>query len=285
MTAHGPARGSSPRVAIVIVNWNGKEVTLECLRSLRAVPYANRTIIVVDNGSTDGSREAITGEFPGATVLAMASNLRFAGGNNAGMRHALEVGAEFVLLLNNDTVVAPDFLNCMVERMQSDPAIGIVAPAIYYHDAPDRFWFAGGRISLWLGTAWHTGIREVDRGQYNAARAVDYASGCCILIRRSVVDRIGMLDESFYMYGEDADWSMKTRRAGYSIVFEPRAKVWHKLSVSAGGHLSFYKMKNKFLSNFRFFARYASWYHWLVFPWLSILAHAVTAVRYVAGRE
>jgi GT2 family glycosyltransferase len=93
---------------------------------------------------------------------------------------------------------------------------------------------------------------------------------------------VGLLDESFFMYTEDADWCMRVRRAGYRIVYEPGAKIWHKLSVSAGGHLSWYKMKNKFLSNFRFFGRYARWYQWLVFPWLSFLVNGYAGLRFIA---
>ncbi len=281
MTLSGIAAPPSPHVAIIIVNWNGREVTLECLRSLTAISYRPASIIVVDNGSTDGSAEAIRRDFPDATVLRLEQNLRFAGGNNAGIRLALERGAALVLLLNNDTVVDPAFLPPLVERLAADRRIGAVAPAIYYFDAPDRFWFAGGRVSFWTGATWHTGIREADTGQYAFAREIDYASGCCLLTSREVIEKVGLLDESFFIYGEDADWSMRVRRAGYSIVFEPKAKVRHKVSVTSGGHLSPFKLRNKFISNFRFLARYARWYHWLVFPWMFPLASAFAALKYL----
>ncbi len=272
---------NQPRVFIVLVNWNGKDVTLDCLDSLSRISYANAKIVVVDNGSTDGSVQAIRSRFPAVDVLEMNRNLRFAGGTNAGIRYGLDHGAEMFLLLNNDTTVDRDFLSAMVGCAASSPGIGMVAPKIYYHGDPTRIWFAGGSISLWTGTMRHTGIREVDRGQYDTVRDIAYCTGCCILTTREVIEKVGMLDESYSIYAEDADWSMRVRRAGYRILFEPKAKVWHKLSVSAGGHLSWYKMSNKFVSNFRFCARYAAWYQWLVFPWANILVNAFAAIRYI----
>ncbi len=272
---------TEPLVFIILVNWNGREITLECLASLHTISYKNFKVVVVDNGSSDDSVPAIARKFPGVVILEMRENLRFAEGNNAGIRYALEHGAELVLLLNNDTVVDKDFLSRLVENIQSDSAIGMVAPKIYYHDDPGRIWFAGGELSMWAGTLKHIGIREVDTGQYNSVREILYASGCCLLTRTEVINRIGMLDKSFFMYTEDADWCMRCRQAGFRIYYEPRARVWHKLSVSSGGHLSWFKMKNKFVSNIRFFARYAAWYHWLVFPWMNLLANGVAAARYV----
>jgi len=270
-----------PMVAIVLLNWNGKAVTLECLKSLQKASYKRRQIVLVDNGSTDGSVAAIRKTFRTVTILEMGKNLGFARGANVGMRYALEQGVDLVMLLNNDTIVDPGFLGFMVDTLLSDPSVGIVAPKIYYYAEPNRIWFAGGTMSMWSGTLRHVGIREYDRGQYDTVREIPHACGCCLLARRSAIERIGLLDESFYLYTEDADWVMRARNAGYTVFYEPRAKVWHKVSVDSGGHLSWHKNKNKFLSNFRFFARYASWYHWLVFPWMNILANGYAAVRYL----
>ncbi len=272
---------NEPSVFIILVNWNGKSVTLECLNSLAAVTYSNVKVVVVDNASTDGSAAEFKKRHPQVVILEQNENLRFAGGNNAGMKYAIDDGADLICLLNNDTTVDKDFLNHLVLRIQSDAKIGMVGPKIYYHDDPARIWFAGGEFSMWTGTMKHTGIRELDRGQHDAAREIDYASGCCILTKREVVEQIGMLDESYFMYGEDADWCMRARRAGYSICFEPKAKVWHKLSVASGGHLSLFKMKNKFISNFRFFFRYSTFAHKLVFPWMNLLVNGWAGVRYL----
>jgi GT2 family glycosyltransferase len=272
---------TAPIVTVILVNWNGREITLECLASLRDVTYAPLRVVVVDNASTDGSVKAIQEAYPDILVLPQERNLRYAGGNNVGMRRALADGTAMVMLLNNDTTVDPKCVSALVARIQADERCGMVAPRIYYDHPPDLLWFAGGVISMWTGTMRHTGIRERDAERYATPREIDYASGCCILTTREAIEKVGMLDESFYMYSEDADWSMRIRQAGYRIVYEPQAKVWHKLSVSAGGHLSGFKLWNKFRSNFRFFARHAAWYHWLVFPWLSILVHGVSALRYL----
>ncbi len=272
---------AQPLVCIVVVNWNGLEITLECLHSLSRISYKNVKTVVVDNGSSDASVRSIREQFPDVILLEMNTNLGFAGGTNAGIRYGLGQRADLFLLLNNDTTVDADFLSAMVERITSASTIGMVAPKIYYHSDPGRIWFAGGTISMWTGTMKHTGIRESDAGQYNTATDIEYATGCCILTKREVVEKIGLLDESYSMYTEDADWSMRARRAGYTIVYEPEARVWHKLSVSAGGHLSLFKLRHKFRSNLRFFARYAAWYNWLVFPWVNILVNGYAAARYL----
>jgi GT2 family glycosyltransferase len=137
---------------------------------------------------------------------------------------------------------------------------------------------------MWSGTMRHIGIREIDRGQHDTPRPVAYATGCCMLARADAIKKVGLLDEAYYMYAEDADWSLRFLRAGLAILYEPRARVWHKLSVSAGGHLSWFKLSHKERSSLRFFARYARWYHWLVLPWLHVAASAVTAARYFAAR-
>ena len=270
-----------PVVAIVVLNWNQRELTLDCLASLQAITYRNSRVIVVDNGSSDGTAEAVHAGFPTVRVLALCSNLGFAGGNNVGMRHALEDSAEMVLLLNNDTLVDPPFLDHLVERARREPRSGMVAPKILYHDQPDRIWYAGGAISMWTGTMRHIGIREADDGRFNEPRTVDYATGCCLLVKREVIERVGMLDESYRIYTEDADWSVRVRHAGYSILYEPGSRIWHRVSVSSGGHLSWFKLRNKFVSNLKFFRQYAAWYHWLSFPWMNILANASAALRYL----
>jgi GT2 family glycosyltransferase len=275
---------TGPLVYIILVTWNGKEVTLDCLASLRNIDYRNTIVVLVDNASSDGTAEAVRERFPQTVILENDTNLRFAGGNNVGIRYALDAGAQHILLLNNDTIVDRDFLSRMVERVTANPSTGVVVPKIYYHDAPTRIWFAGGEISFWTGTMRHRGIREIDRGQYERACTTDYATGCCMLVPAEVVRKVGMLDDSYFIYTEDADWSLRIRRSGYMIRYEPGAKVWHRLSVSAGGHLSWFKMKNKFLSNMRFFARYASWYHWLVFPWASIAVNGMAAFRFLLQR-
>jgi GT2 family glycosyltransferase len=258
---------SPPRVAVLILNWNGRELTIDCLRSLMTVETPNVELILVDNGSTDGSVEAIRDRFgERVTVIANKQNLGFAGGNNAGIRHALDTGADFVLLLNNDTVVDAALIDYMLQPFADDPRVGITGPKIYYYTPRDQIWFAGGRIFLARGTSCHVGIRQTDTGQYDRRTEIDYVTGCALMASRAVFESCGLLDPSYVAYYEDADFCMRARRAGFSIVYEPGGKVWHKISASTGGQMSRRKITRKFKSTWKFFRRYSKPWHWLTIP-------------------
>ena len=260
-----------PLVYILLVNWNGKEDTLACLESLQKITYKNYKIAVIDNASTDGSVRAISAKYPAVEIIRNDRNERFARANNQGIELALQNNAAFVLLLNNDTIVDPAFLNFMVARAQKDPHIGMVGSKIYYADQPNVLWYAGGEISLQEGRIAHTGIREIDAGQFDRAGETGYVTGCCLLARRECIESIGFLDESYFIYTEDADWCWRARMSGYKIYFEARAKIWHKISASSGGKeirggLTAFKVYYKIRGMMKFFGRYARWYHWLAIP-------------------
>lgn len=255
-----------PLVYIILVTWNRKDDTLECLRSLKNITYQNYRILVVDNASIDRTQEAVKQEFPDVEYIYNQTNLRYGGGNNVGIRFALEHGAEYVLILNNDTTVEPNFLTHLVNAAEKNSQVGLAGPIIYYYDQPNRIWYAGGNISWWQGWLSHRGIREIDAGQYQKDEPTDFITGCCILAKRNVIETIGVFDESYFIYGEDTDWSIRASRAGFTLLFVPTAKVWHKLSVSTGGHLSWFKNWNKLKSQLRLMVRYAKPYHWLTIP-------------------
>jgi GT2 family glycosyltransferase len=258
---------STPTVAVVVLTWNGKALTLDCLGSLAQVRYRNLEVIVVDNASTDGTAEAVSQQFgEKVRVVVNEHNLGFAGGNNIGIRHALDGGADYVTLLNNDTTVDKAFIDALVEVFSQYPRTGIAGPKIYYETPPDQIWFAGGKISLSRGVAQHIGIRETDRGQFDAVREVDYITGCTLMAHRKVFENVGILDDSYRAYYEDADFCMRARRAGYEIRYTPHALVWHKISASTGGQVSRRKITTKFRSTLRFFGRYAAFHHWLTIP-------------------
>ncbi len=254
-----------PLIYVIVLTWNGKEDTLECLRSLQGVSYPRWKVVVVDNASADGTVQAVKAEFPDIEILVNETNLRYAGGNNQGILYALDHGADAVLLLNNDTIVDPGFLSELVRVLMLDEMNGIIGPKILYYSDPRRIWYAGGKIDRWQGWISHIGIREIDRGQYNAMTATEYVTGCCMLVKRKVIERCGMLDESYFIYGEDVDWCLRAFREGYRIIFQPQARVWHKISASSG-HVSWFKNTNKLKSQLRLFARYARWYHWITIP-------------------
>jgi GT2 family glycosyltransferase len=221
------------RAAIIILNWNSHEMTAECIRSLRAMDTSDFEIIVVDNGSSDGSADKLLQQFPQITVLPQAENLGFAAGCNVGMRHALADQAEYVLLLNNDTVVAPEFIREMLATIQSDPRIGVVCPKIFFTDRPNLLWYAGADFSPWTGTSKHRGWKEVDHGQFDGCKEITQATGCAMLVRCNALLNVGLLDEQFWAYVEDLDWSLRFLKRGYRLAFAPNAWLWHHDGATA----------------------------------------------------
>jgi len=222
-----------PKVAIIVLNWNNRVDTLECLQSLQSIDYIDHEVIVVDNGSTDDSVSEIKRQYPGLTLLETKKNLGFAGGNNEGIRLALQKAVDYVLLLNNDTVVDPKFLDRLVEAMESSPEIGIAGPKIYYFKEPNRIWFAGGKINYRSGNTSHVGELELDKGQYDEIRDTDFMTGCAMLIKRKVLDDIGLLDDRMFLYYEDSDFCARAHRRGYRIQVVPSSFIWHKVSSTA----------------------------------------------------
>jgi GT2 family glycosyltransferase len=276
---------AAPAIAVIVLTWNGRDLTLDCLDSLAKVATPGVRLMVVDNASSDGTADAIRARFGArVTVLSNPTNLGYAAGNNAGIRRALDDGARFVLLLNNDTLVDPGSIAGLVAGLDAAPQSGIAGPKIYYSTPPDRIWFAGGEVSLWRGTARHTGIRETDRGQYDTPRAVGYVSGCALMARREVFERIGMLDPSYRAYFEDADFCMRAARAGFGIRYVPAARVWHRISASTGGQLSRKKAARKLESAWRFFRRYARPWHWITIPLFFALDVIRIGILILAGR-
>jgi hypothetical protein len=174
---------SSPLVYCIILNLNGKELLLETVASVRQMTYPNFRIIVADNGSSDGSPNAVRAQHPETILLENGKNLGFGEGNNVGMRHALAHGADWVFLLNNDILVDPALLTQLMNIASADASIGILGPKIYYQAQPQTFWYAGGRINFFTGVTSHRGIRETDRGQYDRVEDTDYITGCAMLMR------------------------------------------------------------------------------------------------------
>jgi len=174
-------------------------------------------------------------EFPWVEISENRDNLGYTGGNNEGIRYALDRNADFILLLNNDTVVDPAFVREMVAVMGSSSAIGFVSPKIYFLDEPDRIWFAGARYSISTGYGRVTGYREKEQGQYEEAREIDRPCGCALLVSRSLCQEVGLLDPGIFLYMDEIDWMLRARKKGYKAYLAPKAKVWHRVSSSAGG--------------------------------------------------
>ncbi len=273
-----------PRVSVCILNWNGKELTRDCLSSFKDVTYPDFKLLVVDNGSTDGSVEYIKQNYPQVDLLALSENLGFAGGNNAGFQQIKHHDSKYVIFLNNDTTVEPHFIEHLIGPLEDDPQAGTTVPKIYYADDPERIWYAGGRVNLWLGMIAHIGIRESDESDYSVSRETDYATGCCFCIRTELFTTLGGFDETYAMYGEDVDLSLRLIAKGKTIVYVPQAKVWHRVSASIGGAFSKDKLKRKLKAHLKLIRRFASPIQWVtIVCFLPILA-IISLVRYYRYR-
>jgi GT2 family glycosyltransferase len=257
-------------VCVVIVNWNGKKDTLECIESIYKAPVSNQpsSIVVVDNGSTDGSVAALKNTFPSVTVITNSSNLGFTGGNNIGIQFALDHGARYVWLLNNDTIIHKNTLPELLDAFHS-PQVGIVAPKIYFFPGRefhhDRYkegergkviWYAGGTIDWANMFASHRGVDEVDHGQYDEVEETEFITGCSMCIRSEVIEEIGLLDNRYYVYLEDLDYSFRTKRAGFRLMYAPQSIIWHKNAGSTArpGNLlhQYYQTRNRLLIGFTY---------------------------------
>ncbi len=223
---------SQKKVYIILLNWNGKEDTLECVESLKKIDYNNYKIIVVDNNSEDDSVLEIRKQYSEIKIIENEKNFGFAGGNNVGIKYAMENGADYVLLINNDTTVEKDFLREIVKAGELNKESGLLGPKTNYHSEPNRIWFAGGKVSWMKNKGTHLGLDEIDEGQHNKIKQVDYLTGCCLLIKREVIEKIGALAEDYFLYYEDTDFSLRAKNAGYKCTYIPEAKIYHKVSRS-----------------------------------------------------
>lgn len=238
-TAEGTAR-PGPRevhvhpekVAIIVLNWNRREETLACLESLAKADLCGASVMVVDNGSRDGSVEAIRQRCPWARVLPLGENRGFAGGNNAGIRAALQDGAEAVVLLNNDTVVFPDFLHPLVWTANSGPRIAGVSSVALRMDQPELIDAAYLSIYWGHGIVWHHGVNRMPGEGFDKPCVVDAGIGCSFLMRADALRAVGLLDEDYFAYHEEVDWCFRARQAGYEICYQPLSAVWHHGSKS-----------------------------------------------------
>jgi GT2 family glycosyltransferase len=221
---------------VIVLSWNDREETLPSLRAALSIPRDDVTVVCVDNGSTDGSPEAIAEELPEVTLLRSDVNLGFAGGNNVGVRHALEQGAGWVVLLNNDATIAPDAIDGFEAAAAQRPDAGVLAGKVFYDEPPDRIWFAGQRFRPVLGYSGRPrGYGKTDGPAYDEVVDTDRAVGALMAVSRPTLERVGLMDDDLFIYVEDVDWCLRARAAGFGVVFAPAARAWHRISASSGG--------------------------------------------------
>jgi GT2 family glycosyltransferase len=230
-----PNLDRSPTVAIIILNWNGKDNTCECIESVQKLDYSNYKIIVADNGSEDDSIAVLTDRFPDIVILENGLNLGFAEGNNRAIVYAMDQGFDYLLLLNNDAIVDSQLIHHFMSASRVHPKAGIFGAKIYYLNEPKKIWFAGGKVLPSLITA-HEGGNEIDdRLAWEEIRPIDYACGCTLLFKSEVVKKIGVLENKFFLMWEETDFCYRARRAGFECLFVPQAIAWHKISASFKG--------------------------------------------------
>ncbi len=263
------------KVAVVILNYQGTKDTLECIQSLKNTLLSDITvqIILVDNASSTKVKEYlqlhIIQKFKDTIFIQNDKNMGFAEGNNIGIHKALELNSDYITILNNDTTVDKYFFIHILSTFKQKESIGITVPKIYftsgYEYHKDRYakserghilWYAGGVID-WNNIAGiHRGVDEVDNGQYDSVEKTEFATGCCMMVRSEIFKHVGFFDSRYFLYYEDTDLSVKLRKKGYSIVYNPTAIIWHKNAGSAGGSGSslqdYYITRNRLLFGLKY---------------------------------
>ncbi|MBI3520563.1 MAG: glycosyltransferase family 2 protein [Bacteroidetes bacterium] len=234
-------------ISIITVNYNQAKVTCELLKSLSRISYLAIEIIVVDNASSEGT-EMISDQFPGIKLVCSNKNLGFAGGNNLGLK---EAQGKYILFINNDVEVSPDFLEPLVARLSHLDTTAAVSPKIKYFTPGTTIQYAGSyAVNPFTLRNTHIGTGETDYGQYNEPRLTSYAHGACMLVKKSVIDLIGSMDECFFLYYEEQDWCERMNRHGYHIFYVPQSEVFHKESMSTGKNSplkTYYLSRNRIL--------------------------------------
>jgi GT2 family glycosyltransferase len=273
---HSLSELNNPQVCCVVVNWNGWQDTLPCLASLTRQLYSNLHVIVVDNGSTDGSIERVRAAYPQVTLLETGKNLGFAAGCNVGIREALLLEPEFVWLLNNDTICPPDTIGKLVRKALDNPGDGIVGSVLYYeHDPSQVQAWGGGKLLPWLAYAKHFRAPA----SFGRDTFVTFASA---LIRREVLEEIGMLYEGFFLYYEDADFCQRMQRTRWKMVVAEDTDVLHKEGASRPAGRSFFIEKTNAVSGLRFIRRNVRPF-WLAGPFF-IFAKLANRARLHEGK-
>lgn len=276
----------TPKVCVILLNWNGREDSLACLESLKLTAYSPMEVLVVDQGSQDGLSEVLRLSHPDVKLLTNERNLGFAHGSNQGIRWGLENGAGLVLLLNNDTIVDRQCIGELVRAAAANPRAGAVGPKILRLSEPGRIWSVGGIVDFTENVGRMRGYGQIDGGQFDRPAEVDFLSGCAVMVPKAVVETVGLLSEDFSpAYYEDADWGMRIRAAGYLNLVVPSARVWHKESASTGGEYNAtakYLMGHHAVLFMRKHAKWHQWAKWFLFAVLSLPAQYV--VRSLQGK-
>lgn len=220
------------KTAIIIINWNSYGCTSDCLSSLMGMSYKDHDIILVDNSSADGSGERLSNDFPEVIYLKLTVNAGFTGGNNAAMNYSLNRNYQYTLLLNNDTSVEPDFLDILVNYLDEHPEVGAIQPKIYFHHDKNLLWNGGSHFNKWTGIDSIEGAGKKTSATSECLKSPDWLTGCALLLRNDTIRKVGLLDESLFMYYEDVDYSFRIKEAGYKLIYHPGSVIYHIAGAS-----------------------------------------------------
>jgi GT2 family glycosyltransferase len=279
VTAAAEVAQAPPRVLAVILSYEGRELVLQTLASFAASDYPALELLVVDNGSTDGTDAAVAERFPRVSRLRTETNLGISGGLNLGIRRGLEQGFDLLMLCNNDIEVAPDMVTRLVESAVAHEGAGCVGPKCYYYFGDrNRIWSAGGILRWREAVTKERGMGELDRGRFDQDRETDYVNGACMLIRRGAMLAAGLWDPVYHVSVEDADWCVRMRRAGWSCRYAHRAKLWHMVSPTTGGYTPSRTYRTG-RSTAIFVRKYAGLGGWLSFAFWTALAFPAALLR------
>lgn len=227
-------------ISVIIVNYNGKKYNMNCIDSIWESSIASQIqIIVVDNASSDDSAEILEEKWGGREdffLIRLKDNYGFSKANNIGIKKAMKEGSQYFLLLNNDTVIDSFLIEEMIGL--SNKKSGIIVPRIYYYDKPDTLWFAGGKLSKVIKKPKQIGLNEIDKGQFDKTRECEFANGCCMLLTSKIIEQVGYLDERFFLYYEDTEYSMRAKGKKIKIWYCAEAKLYHKVNGATGGNLN-----------------------------------------------
>jgi GT2 family glycosyltransferase/glycosyltransferase involved in cell wall biosynthesis len=254
-----------PKVGIIVLNWNQKKVTEECISSLQKINYQSYKIFLVDNASTDGSMEYLKNKFgTSITYIQNEKNFGYAEGNNKGIQEVIKKNFDYILIMNNDVQVDKNFLTELVKVSNDHSEIGLVSPKVYYPGSEKKLQSVGGKIKWSFGEARLIGNLEKDKGQYDTLSEIDFASGVCVLAPTEIFQKVGMIPTDYYMYGEDVDWSFRIKKAEYKIVVVPQSIIYHFDSLSSKSDSpakTYYYFRNCLI----FMKKWASWLTWIYF--------------------
>lgn len=281
------SQNKPPRICAIVVNFNGTRLTCQCVDSLLSSHYSNLKIVIVDNGSEDRPGDLFRERYPQCEVIESKQNRGYTGGVNIGLEHGLKGDADFFLVLNNDTLIEPDMIGLLVQAADEHPNAGLISPKILYLEPRDSIWYDGGAFSLFFGVSRHTRLRQKDAQTRLEPRLVSFISGCAFLIGRHTLEQVGLMDETLFHIAEDADLSVRVRKAGYDLVYIPRARLYHVESIATlkyfGSPVQLYLATRNILYVHK---KHSRWRHDLVFyPYFTLRWLLYQSLKHLLRRE